>query len=410
MVKNHGHAENFLVESGDEIIILPSAFPKAAFSPVSGGAASSTALEVATLPTVKRVAAQRASLLKSVLGRLAAQVNAGEVQNIVEIRGEVRYPGIYPYAPSLALERLLVLAGGMLESAEESRVELARLMTNADGRQVVVSRAIFADADGAFKQEQLAPRDRINVFQNPDWRNDINVTIEGEVLYPGQYSIQRGDSLVDVVKRAGGVTAFAYPNGAILSRLSLKERESKELERLRDRLKEQVATLSLRKSSQVSGFSVSPGEALEAVDQLNSVEALGRLVIDFPAALNGVERHNIVLEDGDRLYIPAHSNTVSVVGEVQYPSSHVFEEGLDYEAYVERAGGLRERADSDRVYVIRANGQVILPKNSWFGMAVEEGDTIVVPIDTEYTDRISLFTAVTQILYQLAIAYDVTKD
>jgi polysaccharide biosynthesis/export protein len=107
--------------------------------------------------------------------------------------------------------------------------------------------------------------------------------------------------------------------------------------------------------------------------------------------------------------VPPRRQTVSVVGEVQYSTSHVFTTGLSFEDYVERSGGLAARADEDRIYIVRANGQVSLPNGSggWFGKKSTEmqpGDTIVVPLDTEYMSPLPLWTSVTQIIYQSAIA------
>ncbi len=352
---------------------------------------------------------ERTALLAPVLEKIRLQTGSGDTQAIVEIRGEVSFPGVYPYDPALALEDLVAVAGGLRESSYRRQAELTRLQRSADGDLTLAHQQLSLGGED-WRQLRLLPRDRINVFRHPDWRNDLTVSIGGEVRFPGRYTIARGESVGDVVRRAGGFTDFAFPGGAVLSRTSLKQREQRELDRLRERLKEQVATLSLQKSSIGGGLSVSPSEALKVVDELDEAEALGRLVISLPAAMAGNPDHNIVLEDGDELYVPARSNTVSIVGEVQYPSSHVFEDGLSYKDYLERAGGLRERADKKRIYVIRANGQVMVPRNSWFGARIAEGDTIVVPIDADYTDRLTLFSTVTQILYQLGIAYDVIKD
>ena len=168
--------------------------------------------------------------------------------------------------------------------------------------------------------------------------------------------------------------------------------------------------MALQTNSPTSGLGVSPVEAIQAVDQLSEVDALGRLVINLPLALQESQTHDIVLENNDYLHIPGHTNTVTVVGEVQYPSSHVYEEGLSYKDYLGKAGGLRERADKGRIYVIRANGEVVVPRRSWFGTRIAEGDTVVAPIDAQYTDKLSLFSTVTQMLFQLGVAYDVIRN
>lgn len=352
--------------------------------------------------------AERKALLAPLLTKLRVQANGSNFQHIVEIRGEVKFPAIYPYAQAMSLDALLRLAGGTKESTYKQQMELTRVLRDS-GRLQVLHSKITPDNE-ALMQIELQPRDRISVFQHPDWRNDLTVELAGEVRFPGRYAIQRGDTLTDVIERAGGLTEFAFPAGAILSRESLKQKEAKELLRLRENLKQEVASMSLQKSSPTSGLGVSTVEALSAIEALSETEALGRLVIDLPSALESGGASNVRLDDNDYLYIPPHSDTVTVVGEVQYPSSHVFEEGLSYKDYLAKAGGMRARADKSRVYVIRANGEVAIPKNNWFGTKILEGDTVVVPLDAQYTDRLSLFGAVTQILFQLGVAYDVIRD
>lgn len=351
---------------------------------------------------------ERKALLAPTLAKLRLQARGGAVQQIVEVRGEVKFPGVYPYAPGMALDDLLAVAGGTLESTYQPQGELTRLK-HQNGR-IGLEHSEVAVAGPSLVSIKLQARDRVNVFQHPDWRNDLTVELAGEVRFPGRYAIQRGETLSDVIERAGGLTEFAFPAGSVLSRESLKEREQRQLERLRRNLKQEVASLALQKNSPTSGLGVSPIEAIQAVEQLDTVEALGRLVINLPAAMQESQTHDIILEDNDLLHIPGRTNTVTVVGEVQYPSSHVYEEGLSYKDYLGKAGGPRERADKGRIYVIRANGEVVVPRQSWFGTRIAEGDTVVVPIDAQYTDKLSLFSAVSQILFQLGVAYDVIRD
>lgn len=351
---------------------------------------------------------ERKALLAPTLAKLRLQARGGAVQQIVEVRGEVKFPGVYPYASGMALDDLLAVAGGTLESTYQPQGELTRLK-HQNGR-ILLEHSEVVVAGPSLASVALQARDRVNVFQHPDWRNDLTVELAGEVRFPGRYAIQRGETLSDVVARAGGLTEFAFPAGAVLSRESLQQREQRQLERLRRNLKLEVASLALQKNSPTSGLGVSPIEAIQVVEQLDTVEALGRLVINLPAAMQESQTHDIILEDHDFLHIPGRTNTVTVVGEVQYPSSHVYEEGLSYKDYLSKAGGLRERADKGRIYIIRANGEVVVPKQSWFGTRIAEGDTVVVPIDAQYTDRLTLFSAVSQILFQLGVAYDVIRD
>lgn len=354
-----------------------------------------------------RVARRRAELLAPIVEKLREQAGVDAYQNVVEIAGEIKYPGSYPYQSGMSLETLLQIAGGLKENAFTEHGELARMVDKGDQLELQTSRVAISGMSP--EKLTLRARDKINIFERPEWRDTVAVEVTGEVRFPGTYTVVRGTGFKELINRAGGFTEFAFPEGAVFSREKLKEKEQEQIERLRERLKEEVATLSLRKSSGISGLSVSPTEAIDAVDKLNSVEALGRLVIDLPA-LVAADKNVLTLEDGDFLHIPSHSRTVTVVGEVQYPSSHLFEQDVNYKDYIDRAGGTRQRADRGRIYIIRANGQVVVPKNSWFGASVKEGDTIVVPINAQYVDKLSVFGSVTQILYQLGIAYDVIKN
>lgn len=132
------------------------------------------------------------------------------------------------------------------------------------------------------------------------------------------------------------------------------------------------------------------------------------MVLDVPSILAGDITADIPVEDGDLFYIPRMDYTVSVVGEVQHASSHRFKDNMTVEDYLSLAGGLRKRADEERIYVIKANGSVVIPSaKGWFAVKesqLEPGDTIIVPVDTEYKDSLSLWTTVTQIFYQSAVA------
>jgi protein involved in polysaccharide export with SLBB domain len=109
--------------------------------------------------------------------------------------------------------------------------------------------------------------------------------------------------------------------------------------------------------------------------------------------------------------VPALQNVVSIQGMVQFPSSHVYDGNLSVNDYLSRAGGTKKQADTDRIYVIKANGSVMLPGDSWFGSrkGLEPGDTIVVPVDSDYLDNLSIMTSATQVLYQLGVAWSAIK-
>lgn len=240
------------------------------------------------------------------------------------------------------------------------------------------------------------------------------VELQGEVKFPGNYSVNRGETVGDIVERAGGLTQWADPNGAVFSREKLKLREEQQMAYLRQELQTQISGLTLRKNSSSASFSSSPTEAMDLVNNLASTPALGRMVIDLPAILDGSGDADIRLANQDKIYIPEFEKTVSIIGEVQFTSTHTFDHSKTVDDYINLAGGTKKQADTDRVYVVRADGSVMIPNNSyWFSRSSESlraGDTIIVPIDVDYLDGLSTVTSATQILYQLGVAWSAIKD
>ncbi|MFT5812532.1 MAG: polysaccharide export outer membrane protein [Psychroserpens sp.] len=222
------------------------------------------------------------------------------------------------------------------------------------------------------------------------------------MVFPGSYIIQKGETLNNVIQRAGGLTTEADALAAIFTRAALKKREAKKIAQLQAQLESKAAQIKLTDDEAGSA------ESSALLTQLNSAEAIGRLVIDLPQVLSN-NLADIRLDDGDVLYIPKTRESISVIGEVQYATSHLYENGVDFNDYINRSGGLKTRADQERIYIIKADGTVKLASNNnnWFSSQADmlaPGDTIVIPIDLEYKDSLTLWSAVTQIIYNSAVA------
>ncbi|GAL12391.1 capsule polysaccharide export protein [Vibrio astriarenae] len=361
----------------------------------------------------------RAKELEPIIERLKEQSNQGSPVKLVEITGDVKYPGIYPLTKGMETADLITAAGGLLESAFISEAELTRFnggmgddQTTALSHQRVDLSALLAGNPDA--SPRLHSKDRLIVFKKPSWQSEMVVELQGEVMFPGSYAVNRGDTIRDLIERAGGLTDFAYADGAVYARERLKAREEQQMKFLRGELETQIAGLTLRKNSSSASFSSSPTEAMQLVQNLTSTPALGRMVIDLPAILEGNDEADIVLANKDKLYIPEFEKAVSIIGEVQFTSTHTFDNAKTVDDYINLAGGTKKQADTDRVYVVRANGSVMIPNNSyWFSRSSESlqpGDTIIVPIDVDYLDGLSTVTSATQILYQLGVAWSAIKD
>ena len=131
------------------------------------------------------------------------------------------------------------------------------------------------------------------------------------------------------------------------------------------------------------------------------------MVIDLPVVISNPQSNDFPLEDGDELTIPRYKPSVTVIGEVQYPTSHFYDAKLSTGEYIKRSGGTKLHADEKRIYIVKANGRVIEPaRSNWFKVkreGIEPGDTIVVPLDTEKVDGLEIWASTTQILYQMAL-------
>jgi len=245
------------------------------------------------------------------------------------------------------------------------------------------------------------------------------IELAGEVRFPGKYPIHQGETLHSVLVRAGGFTDVAFPYGGVFIREELKKREKDQLELLANRLQDDMAALSLRAvaGSAFSGGGGGGGAASQGLlvgqqllTQLRSTKPVGRLVIDLQGVLKsrvgGPE--DVLLKDGDKLIVPKTTEEVTILGEVQSPTSHVFMAGLTRDEYIAKSGGTTQNADRKRIYIVRANGDVVAGNRSgWFrrsqSIEMRPGDTIVVPLDTERVPSLPLWQAITTIIYNLAI-------
>ncbi|KZN58210.1 hypothetical protein N473_05565 [Pseudoalteromonas luteoviolacea CPMOR-1] len=345
----------------------------------------------------------RESLLAPILEQLEYQATVGNSKATFEIDGQVRFPGVFPLAKGLDVNAAITAAGGLLESAYVDAAEITRVSASGDVSYIKVK-----GLDNKQYQDGLLlqGRDTLNILMQPNWQESYKVHLKGEVVFPGTYTIKRGDTLQEVLARAGGITGFAEPKAAIFTREAIKEQEKKQLERLSEDLRKDIASKSFQKSIG-SNTSLTYEETNKLLKDLASVEALGRLVIDLPSIL--ADQTILSLQDGDTLYVPGRQDSISIIGEVNYSSSHLFKPEVSVEDYINLSGGLRDRADEDKIYVIKANGAVMLPnRTSWFAVnnkvILEAGDTIVVPMDASHMDNLTLWNTVTQITYQLGVA------
>jgi polysaccharide export outer membrane protein len=376
--------------------------------------------------------ANRARTVAPIIDDLKLQASAISPAHVVVIFGEVRAPGAYPLEPAMHVSDLIRAGGSLDDSAYTGEAELNRYeVVDGKERQTALLEvnlaAIRHNEPGA--DLELKPYDTLVIKKTPQWETPGTIVLAGEVRHPGRYPIQHGETLSSVMRRAGGFTDIAFDEGAVFIREELKQREKEQLEILSNRLQSDLAALSLEAvaTSAVTngsgGGGAGAGQALaigqQLIQQLRNTKPVGRLVIDVDKVMNGRPGGpgDVLLRNGDMLLIPKKTQEVTVLGEVQGPTSHIYRVGLSRDDYIAQSGGTTQKADRKRIYIVRANGDVVTSgRSGWFrrsqSIPVRPGDTIVVPLDTERVAPLPLWTAITTIIYNLSIGllaiHDVT--
>ena len=352
---------------------------------------------------------QREAMLSDVIERLRKESTPNQPAPVASITGEVRYPGSYPITEDRSLSNLLRLAGGLKDGASLEEAEVSRLERDAqgDGNRTIRTLDVTPLAnDRTIDNFRLQSRDRVQIKSIPAFNENRTVSLDGEIRYPGTYSLRKGESLEEVVERAGGLTQYAFPEGAVFTRQSLKERERKRLREAEEKLQGRLLGQQVQ-GEDFTNQNQGQQQSRELLDRISEARAVGRMVIDLERALQDPNYQSIRLQDGDSLTIPEQPQSVSVLGEVQFPTSHLHQQGLSLDDYIERSGGPNNQADEDRVYVIRADGSVALPNRSnWFASnrtQLSPGDTVVMPMDVDQLSQLQLWTDVSQIIYQMSL-------
>ncbi len=308
----------------------------------------------------------------------------------VEIYGEVAHPGDYPYADNMTLEDLVIQAGGLKEAASLVRVDVSRRIKDNKGTEASAEIAklySFGLKDGFVVDGQpgfvLEPYDQVFVRRSPTYREQVNVRISGEVNYGGSYALtNKSERLSELVKKAGGVTDFAYVKGAKLIRRATEE-EKKQMAEVIDMIRRETG--------------------IQNLDSLNlGIQDTYMVGIDLEKALanpGGVS--DLVLREGDELIVPEFDNTVRISGAVMYPNTISYMEGKGYKDYLSQAGGYANNAKKRSAYILYMNGQVAEVKGNG-KKQIEPGCQIIIPAKSKRQNLTNLL-ATTSTLSTVAL-------
>lgn len=330
-------------------------------------------------------------------------------EQTLTIHGEVHYPGIYKFAHNETIEDFILQAGGLKDGASTAKIDVSRRIVNpsATGNDSIVARTYsFALKDGFVIDGEigftLQPFDEVYVRKSPGSHTQQNITIDGEVLFSGTYTIDKKTMrLSDAIQAAGGVSDLAYVRGARLERRT-NEAERLRMEAIQKKEREQFETNmmeSLMKSGNAAAIQqMQTDQAGQNTQQMRKYD----IPYSYPVGIeldkalaNPGGREDIVLREGDRIIVPRYDATVKINGEVMYPNTVAYRKGKSASWYIDQAGGFTSKGKKSQTYIIYMNGTVA---KAGHNAKPEPGCEIVVPAKplnkTTLTETLSIATGI----------------
>jgi protein involved in polysaccharide export with SLBB domain len=311
----------------------------------------------------------------------------------VYIQGEVAKPGRYPLTTNMGVAELIRIGGGLKPSADTQTADLTRYQyldqakLTGQHESVALAAALKGDTQS---NSLLHNGDVLTIRQLPDW-NDLGatITVKGEVKHPGTYGIQPGERLSSVLERAGSFQAEAYPYGAVLQRVQVRELELRSQNEIILRVRaaqSNLQTLPENDARQKEAKVQAIQQWQSTLEQLSSNPPPGRVTIRISSKIDRWKNTptDVEVRAGDILVIPKRPSYVMVTGQVYNPTAVSFRPGKSAKWYLSQSGGPTQVAYTKAVFVIRADGSVIGSKNNMLSgaslnAALQPGDTIVVP-------------------------------
>lgn len=345
------------------------------------------------------------------------------MEKTITISGEVFYPGIYKYAENETIEDFILQAGGLKETASTVKVDVSRRKVNPgatqseDGLAEIFSMSIkdgfVVDGTPGFT---LLPFDEVYVRKSPGTTDPVNVTISGEVLFPGEYSLAaKTQRLSDVMKAAGGVTPFGYAKGARLER-KVNAEERIRMEEVMKLQREQYEEIQQEQTISMASAKVNVTGQKDDIDKSAMVQKFKvgdtyyvGIELDKALAKPGCDE-DITLREGDKIIVPVYNATVKINGAVLYPNTVNFTSDKKFKHYLSQAGGYSNNANKKGAYIIYQNGNAAKVSD---GAKPEPGCEIIVPYKSKKVQNvqqwISIGTGVASLVTIIATLANILK-
>jgi len=322
------------------------------------------------------------------------------IENTIRIDGAVQRPGAYEFKQGDTVSSILKYSG--IKNRSKIKVEISRYDASQDKRMV----SIYENLSDPKLQEMLIVNDDSYSVISSKSITSSSVRLVGEFLYPGVYDISSGETILGIIQKAGGMTEEAYPEASIFTREIVRQQQKNSFIKNADNLERSLLN-AVTSGSTIDGESYTA--MIQFINRLREIEPTGRQVVSVdPYLLRSDPKYNFSLQNGDVLIIPKRSPSISVVGEVLNTTTHIYDEDLSIDDYIQLSGGITGQADLSKTFVILPNGQSTQYKRKLFQNDISSkllpGSTIVVSRNPDPFDWLQLTAIITPVLSDLAVS------
>jgi len=324
-----------------------------------------------------------------------------KTKQYVTIEGAVNRPGRYELRENMRISDLVKLAGGVKYYAYTEKAELTRVIPEKDKAKTIrieidIEKVLSGDEK---KDLLLQPDDYLVIKVLPNWEEYRKVIIKGEVKFPGEYVIKKGERLSSIIERVGGFTENAFLKGTIFTREEIKKKQNENLEIFK-KMQYDLLLKTILSSNKPEAIEQIMKQQ-EAISRLMSVFPLGRIFLKIrePEKLKNTP-DDIFLEDGDTIYVPKKPGTVMIIGAVNSPGTIVYTPGKSLDWYIEKCGGFSNYSDRKNLIIVHADGSC---ESKFIRLKeIEEGDVIIVPERAIYSKWV-LSKDIIEMFYKIAL-------